>query len=151
MNFVLLVLFAVFGAANFTRSMAFDPYQESAETSEFDSLREGYVATDCIDPPPSAPDCRSYKKTPPGAVGEACLRRDQLEEILKTVKDLTLKVEDTLKTSKSKGTSGAPTKDVKSAVGEGRWSVEGGDLRNVHSGGRSSRFRNRSPWRSEAD
>lgn len=146
---MILVLLAVLGAAHLTQSLEFDQYLESAEASEFDALGNEFVAPDCDDiPPPSAPDCR-YKKTSPSAA--ACMDRDQMEAILKLMKEYTPKLEAALKAN-SKGALGAPAKDVKTAV-DRHWSPQdsnAGDARNVHSGGRS-RFRNRSPWRSDRE
>jgi hypothetical protein len=154
MNFVLLVLVALLGVAHVSQSFEADQqYLEAAEISEFDALGQDFAADDCEDPPPAsaAPDCRSRKKTTPPSAD--CWEKDQLEAILRMLKEVTPKLEAALKTSKPKGASGAPSKDVKSAVEGRRWSTlhdeNASDLRNFHSGRRGARFRNRSPWRAD--
>lgn len=160
-NFRLFVLVLVLGVAHFTQSMNFEQDLELAEASEFEALgQEANIdPDDCEDPPPLAPDCRTQRRkaasSAPGAPSAACPEIEQLEMILKLLKEVTPKLEAILKkTSKPKGVSGAPAKDVKSAVEGRRWSVHDdypGDLRNVHSGGRGSRLRHRTPWRSQQD
>jgi hypothetical protein len=154
MNFVLLVLVALLGVAHVSQSFEADQqYLEAAEISEFDALGQDFAADDCEDPPPAsaAPDCRSRKKTTPPSAD--CWEKDQLEAILRMLKEVTPKLEAALKTSKPKGASGAPSKDVKSAVEGRRWSTlhdeNASDLRNFRSGHRGARFRNRSPWRAD--